>query len=105
MNPDQIAAVAERVLRPRLGPLGLDRVAVAVGRDHDGDPAIFVHVHYGRGSAVPSGQMLSDAHGALHEALQAEGEERFPYLDHRFSNDEEFDEAEAEVDQAGDARP
>ena len=102
MNIDQIAAIAEEVLRPQLGPAGLDRVEVVPGRDHDGDPALFITAYYRPGSGVPSGEVLSNSHGALHEALQREGEERFPYLDHRFSNDEEFEEEDT-TDEAEDA--
>src|SRR4051794_25733383 len=94
MNTDQVAAVAESVLRRRLGPAGLDHVEVTAGHDHDGDPALFVTAYYKPGSGVPSGEILSGSHGALHEALQKQGEERFPYLNHRFGNDDGFEDEE-----------
>jgi hypothetical protein len=92
MNNEQVATVADEILRPRLGPLGLDRIEVASGEDHDGDPALFVTAHFRQGSEVPNGEILSGALGALHEALQKRGELRFPYLNHRFHNDEEFED-------------
>jgi len=48
MNTEQIAAVAESILRPRLGLMGLDHVEVTAGYDHDGDPALFVTAYYQR---------------------------------------------------------
>jgi hypothetical protein len=92
MNTEQIAAVAKSILRPRLGLMGLDHVEVTAGYDHDGDPALFVTGYYQPGTGVPSGEVLSSSHGALHEALQEKGEERFPYLNHRFGNDEGFED-------------
>jgi hypothetical protein len=101
MTNEQLAAVADESLRPRLGPLGLDRIQVAAGEDHDGDPALFVTVHFRRGSEVPSGEILSDALGTLHEALQKRGEHRFPYLTPRFHNDEGFEDEDLEENGAG----
>lgn len=92
MNDEQVAAVANETLRLRLGPLGLDRVEVSSGEDHDGDPALFFTAHFRRGSEVPTGAILLDALGALHQALQKKGEHRFPYLDHRFHNEEGFED-------------
>jgi hypothetical protein len=92
MNTDEVAVLADAILRPILGPLGLDHIEVAAGRDHDDDPALFVTAHYRKGSAVPSGEALSGALSALHEGLQTKGEARFPYLDHRFGNDDGFED-------------
>lgn len=101
MNIDQVAAVAERVLRPRLGPMGLDRIDVEAGHDHDGDPALFITTYFQRGSEVPSGEVLSVSHGALHEALQSEGEDRFPYLNHRFGDEDGFEDEDLEDSTGG----
>lgn len=93
MTDEQIALLAERVLRPRLGPLGMERIAASSGYDHDGDPVVFVEAHYRIGSPVPEGSTMLAAVGALHQALLAEGEERLPFLDHRFGG-EQADDAE-----------
>jgi hypothetical protein len=94
MTEDQIARVADDVLRPLLGPLGLENVEVSARQDHDGEPALFISAHYREGSKVPKGTVLLKALGVLHEALRASGEERFPYLDHRFAHDEDFEQEE-----------
>lgn len=96
MTEQDIAELAESVLRPRLGPLGLQRVDVTSGRDHDGDRVLFVAAHYREGSRVPDGQVLLDALGALHQALQKAGEDRPPYLDHRFVDAKAYDGDDAD---------
>ncbi len=61
MTEQEIADIAERVLRPRLSRHGFEWVSVAIGRDHHDDPAVFVAAHYGAESDVPSGAELVDA--------------------------------------------
>jgi hypothetical protein len=97
MSADQIAVLADRVLRSRLGSLGLDRVDVTEGEDHDGDPALFIAAHYREGSRAPDGDTLLDALGALWRAIRESGETRVFYLDHRFS----VDDGDQEEDEYG----
>lgn len=98
MTEEEIVDIAERVLRPRLSAHGLARVEASLGRDHDGDPAVFVVAHYGPGGDVPSGRELVEASGALAAALSDRGDTRQPYLDHRFFHEdtsfEDIDEDE-----------
>lgn len=98
MDHKQIAGVAEKALKPFLGPLGLDHVGIEPGRDHDDTPSLFVTAYYRPGSKVPEGEVLLKALGALHKAFLDAGEERFPYLDHRFAGEEEFEEGALEGD-------
>ena len=92
MKDDQVAALAESALRPLLGPLGLERVEVSHGRDHDDAESLFVTAYYRQGSIVPQGNILLESLGRLHKALVDAGEDRFPYLDHRFAEAGEFDD-------------
>lgn len=98
MTEAEIAALADRVLRPRLARHGFERAEAVLARDHDDDPAIFVTVRYGPGGTVPSGGELLDASGAVAAAVAAAGEERPTYLDHRFFHEdlgfEDIDEDE-----------
>ncbi|HEY8564250.1 MAG TPA: hypothetical protein VIL65_02030 [Beijerinckiaceae bacterium] len=94
MTNEQIAAVAEKALRPLLGPHGLQQIDVRSGEDHDGEPSLFLAARYKAGSRVPRGDVLLEALGVVQEALRGSGENRFPYLDHRFA-DEGFEEDEA----------
>ena len=103
MNDTQIAGLAKRALEPILGSLGLERGEVAPGRDHDDTPSLFVTAYYRAGSTVPKGDVLLKALGSLHKAFIDAGEERFPYLDHRFSDGEAFED-EAVDDEAAPPR-
>ncbi len=98
MDDKQIAGLADKTLKPFLGPLGLDRVEVEPGRDHDDAPSLFVTAYYRPGSKVPEGDVLLKALGALHKAFLDAGEVRFPYLDHRFAGEEEFEEGALDGD-------
>ena|SRR5215216_3445390 len=104
MNDKQIAGLANSTLTPLLGTFGLDRVEVVPGGDHDDDPALFITAYYRPGSSVPQGEALLEAFGALHRALRAAGEERFSYLDHRFSDDDAFEEDALDGDKAAPIR-
>ena len=98
MTEMEIAALADRVLRPRLAKHGFERAEAVVGFDHASDPAIFVTARYGQGGSVPSGSDLLDASGAVAAALAAAGDDRATYLDHRFFHEdlgfEDIDEDE-----------
>ncbi len=98
MDDKQIAGLADRTLKPFLGPLGFDHVAVEPGRDHDDAPSLFVTAYYQPGSEVPQGDVLLKALGALHKAFLDAGEERFPYLDHRFAGEEESEDGALDGD-------
>jgi phenylalanyl-tRNA synthetase alpha chain len=104
MDNKQIAELADKTLKPFLSPLGLDRVEVEPGRDHDDAPSLFVTAYYRPGSKVPEGDVLLKALGALHKAFLDVGEERFPYLDHRFAGEEEFEEGAFDGDTGAPSR-
>lgn len=98
MDDKQITKLADKTLKPFLRSLGFDRVEVEPGRDHDDAPSLFVTAYYRPGSKVPEGDVLLKALGALHKALLGAGEERFPYLDHRFAGEDEFEEGALDGD-------
>jgi hypothetical protein len=100
MDEKQIAGLANKTLKPLLEPLGLDRIEVKEGRDHDDAASVFVTAYYRAGSKVPQGDVLLKALGALHKAFRDVGEERFPYLDHRFSEGERFEDESTDGDRA-----
>ena len=84
MTHDEIVAIADRALRPLLGPLGMERIEVEAKDDQSGIPALYISAFYRKGSKAPKGELQMKALVDVGRALQAAGEERFPYVDHRF---------------------
>lgn len=60
------------------------RSEVRAGRDHDGDSALFVIAHYGPISKVPDEDTLLETVADVRQLLSKHGDERFPYVRHRF---------------------
>lgn len=80
MRERDLIALIEPILRERLSTVGFERATVTAGRDHDGDPALFVDVFFdGRHGALEA-RTFSDTIGAVWQALLDRDEERFPYL-------------------------
>jgi hypothetical protein len=97
MTNDEIAAIADRTLRPLLGPLGMERLEVEAKDDQSGTPALYISVFFRKGSKAPKGELQMKALVEIGRALEAAGEQRFPYVDHRFWHEEfepEDDDAE-----------
>ena len=75
----------EQTIRDAMSAYIVESVDVRAGEDHDGDPVIFIEVHYGLNdtpidSVVTSGAML-----AVGDRLWANGEFRFPHIRHLFN--------------------
>ncbi|MGJ0506625.1 MAG: hypothetical protein ACR652_05710 [Methylocystis sp.] len=80
MNDSEIQALADSVLRTRLGRFGFQRAEVRSGVDYSNDPAVYVDAVLGEGAPSLEPDTLMNAHLALSDALLEKGEERFPYL-------------------------
>ena len=91
MTDEDIRRLADEVLRRTLGPYGFTRSEVASGFDHDGDPSLFVVAHFNARHGVTPGRASVDAQSGLRDALAEQGEDRFPYIRHRYV-DEEYPE-------------
>lgn len=78
-------AVAEirRLLRERMGRFGFREADVRPGRDHDGDPVIFVEAAYDVSDAQIDPKVAISLIGEVRRALEALGEDRFPHIRHR----------------------
>lgn len=85
MNDIEINALLEPVLRDKLGASHFERSEVRSGVDHDGDPVLYVTVHYRPGQAASD---LSPAVLAVLRKLRENGEERIPLLRPRYPDDE-----------------
>ncbi|WP_298959482.1 hypothetical protein [uncultured Methylobacterium sp.] len=88
MTKDEIEAIANEVLTGHLAASGYDKVEVRPGYDHDDDPSLFVTALFKPGSGITGGRESNAAHAALWMALREKGEERFPYLNFRYPDDE-----------------
>jgi hypothetical protein len=80
MRERDITALIEPILRERLSESGFKHATIAAGRDHDGDPAIFVDLFFDGSGGGPDSRTYSDTIGAVWQALLDNDDERFPYL-------------------------
>jgi hypothetical protein len=85
MDDMDINALVEPVLRDTLGASRFERSEVRSGTDHDGDPVLYVTVHYRPGQAASD---VSPALLAVLQKLRENGEERIPLLRPRYPDDE-----------------
>ena len=88
MTNEQIRRLAEDVIRPTLEPHGFDHAEIRLVDDQNGDPAIYVEAHFRKGSEPTPGHATLIASGDLFRAFHQRGDVRFPYLEHRFEDDE-----------------
>ncbi len=79
-NETELGAIAAGALRVAMRELPFEGVEVTVARDWSDEPSIFVVAKLGPGVPPLDGALFSRIHGALHEALLAKGECRFPYF-------------------------
>lgn len=84
-NAETVEAV-QKTLRKYLARYGFERADVHAGRDHSGDPALFVDAFY-RVTDVPLETIfLLKTLTELRETLIHMGESRFPHLRHHFDD-------------------
>lgn len=70
----------EKVLRKEFGSFGLDHVELKAGRDHDGDPAVFVTAVLPPKSPPMPGDISAAASLAIASLMEGAGDERLSYL-------------------------
>lgn len=83
----------ETVLRRELGPFGYAASTMEDRPDSGGDLAIFIVARFEDPTALPPSHVTTHAMVALGDALRAEGDERFPYLDYVYPDEPVEDEA------------
>jgi hypothetical protein len=89
MNDAQIQAIADRVLRDALGKFRYERAEIRSGLDYSDEPAVYVYAVLGEGAPQLEPKVLMNANVALSDALLAQGEDRFPYLETRRLDDDD----------------
>lgn len=87
ITPETQAAIEEVVL-DEVRRFGATEVRVIESEDHDGDPALFVMVHYDTADARPDPKVLSTLVFKVNDRLHQLKERRFAYLAHRIPEHE-----------------
>jgi hypothetical protein len=86
MTEDQVKALATRVMSKAFRTKGFKEVAVRSGKDHEGEPALFIEVILRHGSKPVGGSVSIEALHALSDELLKKGEQRFPYVIYLYGN-------------------
>lgn len=73
----------EQLLQHEVAVFGYRGVDITPEADHDGDPILRVHVHYGDGEPVDL-SVLTDILSKMRNLLWDRHEERFPIIQHHF---------------------
>lgn len=77
-------ALIERTIREVMSSYVVDSIDVKAGEDHDGDPVIFIEVHYGLNDAPIDSAVIAGLLSLMRDKLWAAGERRFPHTRHLF---------------------
>ncbi|WP_372424658.1 hypothetical protein [Salinarimonas chemoclinalis] len=88
MTDEEIRRLVEPILRRHLGPFGFETAEVVSGRDHDGDPAIFVSAKYRLGEPKLDADAALLAMNEVWDTVRSRNDDRIPYLQHRFPEPE-----------------
>ena len=88
LTTDRIKAVADPILRARLGKFGYESVDVREDRDEDDHAVLFLTGLMREDASFVPGDILNAAYFAVSNALLEAHEERFPHLVLARKNDE-----------------
>lgn len=75
-----ITDIATSVVRREMGNLGLDRVVVSEGPDHNGEDSLFIEARMKPAAKIVGGEVSLKTHAALTRELLRAGERRFAYF-------------------------
>ncbi len=84
----EVRAIAADVLAREMRDLAFEKAEVRSDLDEDDASSLSVTAELGPGVPVLDGDVFSRIHGALHEALLARGEKRFPFFRLHRADDE-----------------
>ena len=80
----KIEGLIHSFLKEHLSRYGLEQIDVEVGRDHSGDPALFINAYYRLSKEPVQPRSILHVLTELRHILVSQGETRFPYLRHHF---------------------
>lgn len=81
---ERITEVVNSVLAERVGDYGFSGATVREDVDHDGDEALFIEARYALTESDIDAGAFYGLTSAVRAALAEAGEDRFPYIRHRF---------------------
>ena len=96
MTDDEINAVVSELLRDRFLDAGFEYSSVKSEEDFDGASILRVTAHFNNGR-VPTGRLI-DAMRNIRSELIPRGEERYVFLDGKYSDEDEDDEDEEDLE-------
>ncbi len=88
LTDDEVQAIAAEVLEPLLSGVGYDGIVAEAGRDHYGDPAVFVRVNMPAGASIIPPRLLGDARVAFWKAIESRGDDRLAYVSVKWPKDD-----------------
>lgn len=78
-----VRAAIEATIRQAMARFGYRSTDIQPGRDHDGDPVLFVHVTYDESRVPVAPEVLAELTHAVRRTAWQHGEERFPHIRHQ----------------------
>lgn len=80
LSAERVAAIADPILRARLGPYGYESVEVREGKDEYDEPVLYMKGTMRADAELVPGDILNSALSAVSRALLEWKEERFPHF-------------------------
>lgn len=80
----RLSDTVNRVLRERVGNYGFRGADVRVDYDHEGDEVVVIDAYFDLTDKALDPRLFYGLTGVVREALQAEGESRFPHIRNHF---------------------
>jgi hypothetical protein len=87
LNP-KIVRIVDSILRERLAHYVVDRIEVAAGDDHDGDPVLFVDVYFGLSRKPIEAKDTIEAGTEVWTKLVELSESRFPHVNYHYAENQ-----------------
>lgn len=92
LKDSDIVQLVTPKLRDVLGKFGFRDAIAKSGLDHDGDPVVFMEIHYGEAAPELDPQASIDATIRAMEEMRQHGDERFVHMNHVYPDEEPIDD-------------
>ena len=88
-----VQTAIQQLLKERLDRYGFERAEIHAGRDHSGDPALFIDAFYHFSTQPIQTALILHLLAELRRLLLSKGEQRFLYVRHRFDEKQQVAKA------------
>ena len=82
-----VKTAIDAAIRADMARFGYRSVMVEPGLDHDGDPVIWIDVHYEDSNDPVDPKAMADLVPKISRLVRTLGEDRFPHIRHDFRED------------------